>query len=74
MCIIEKMAQENRENTMTLRLTDEEVDLRDQLARQHGINGSGVMRMALRRLAKLEGVEPKQAASDQKPGRRSRDE
>ena len=58
MCIIERMAPDGRSNTMSLRLTGGEVYLRDALAELNGIDGSGVMRMALRKLAKQEGIPP----------------
>lgn len=41
---------------MSLRLDDEELYLRDALARLHGIDRSGVMRQALRRWAREEGI------------------
>lgn len=45
-----------REHRMSLRLDDEELYLRDALARLHGIDRSGVMRQALRRWAREEGI------------------
>ena len=74
-CIIERMAPDARSNTMTLRLTADEVELRDALAEHHGINGSGVMRMALRELARQEGIKlsPPEKPSQKSAGRRSRD-
>jgi ParB-like chromosome segregation protein Spo0J len=46
-----------RTEKMTLRLTEGESAIVDQLGRRLGINRSGVMRMALLRLAKIEGVD-----------------
>lgn len=59
---------------MALRLTAEEVYLRDQLATANGIDGSGVMRMALRKLAKQEAIPPYPGPPEQlSKGRRPRD-
>ena len=72
------MPPDARSKTMTLRLTDEEVYLREQLATLNGIDGSGVMRMALRKLAKQEGiapyVPPAKASVPKGSGRRPREE
>jgi hypothetical protein len=43
---------------ISVRLDDEEIQLRDALAHRHGIDGSGVMRQALRRWAREEGIAP----------------
>lgn len=52
------MAKDVRSDTMTLRLNPEESFMRDALAERHGITGSGVMRQALRRWARKEGLLP----------------
>lgn len=54
---------------MSLRLDDEELHLRDALARRHGIDGSGVMRQALRRWAREEKIEPPPEPAKRKPTR-----
>lgn len=47
---------ELRSEKMTLRLTPEEALLRDTLAAHLGVNEAGVMRMALLKLARAEGI------------------
>lgn len=49
------MAQIERPNPMTVRLSDEEERLRDALELHLGIDGSGVMRQGLLRLGRAEG-------------------
>src|SRR5258708_1553152 len=55
-CIISDMPPIDRTEKMTLRLTPDEILLRDALAKRLGINSSGVMRMALLRLAEAEKI------------------
>lgn len=55
-CIISNMPPIDRSEKMTLRLTKEEVRLRDDISAKLGISVSGVMRMALRRLGSAEGM------------------
>lgn len=55
-CIISDMPPIDRTEKMTLRLTPDEVLLRDALAKRLGINPSGVLRMALLRLAEAEKI------------------
>ena len=50
------MPQDERKNKVSVRLDDEEVALRKALARRYGIDGSGVLRQALRRWAREEGI------------------
>ena len=57
------MAKEVRSETMTLRLNPDEAAMRDTLAERHGITGSGVMRQALRRWARKEGLLPSQQST-----------
>lgn len=64
------MAHIQRTHTMSLRLNDEEVYLRDPLARKHGIDGAGVIRQALRRWAREEQVEQPNAEAHPHPKRR----
>lgn len=45
-----------RTEKMSLRLTAEELKLRDVLAKHFGIDSGGVMRMALLKLAREEGI------------------
>lgn len=52
------MAADARARIVTVRLTPEEIYMRDKIAELNGIDGSGVMRMGLRKLAKQEGVPP----------------
>lgn len=54
-CIIETMPLDRPEK-MTIRLTHEEAKLRDELADHLGVDGSGVMRMGLLKLARAEGI------------------
>ena len=46
----------SRSEKMTLRLTPEEAALRDALADHLGVNEAGVMRMALLKLGRAEGI------------------
>jgi len=46
---------------MTLRLSDEEEQLRDALATHLGTDGSGVMRQGLLKLAREEGITAPEA-------------
>jgi hypothetical protein len=55
-CIINDMPPVERTEKMTLRLTQDEAHLRDALAKRLGVNSSGVMRMALLRLAEAEKI------------------
>lgn len=54
-CIIKAMPPIKRPHMMSLNLSDEEKLMRDKLAERHGIDGSGVMRQALRKWAREEG-------------------
>lgn len=72
--IINNMPNPVREVKMTLRLTEDEARLRDALADHLGIDASGVLRMALLKLARIEGVvapqpekEPRRGNSKSKP-------
>jgi hypothetical protein len=65
--IIKEMPLPTRDEKMTLRLTTEEIRLRNLLAEHYGVSGADVMRMGLRRLAKVAGVEP---SADKKRSRR----
>lgn len=51
------MRRAERAHQITLRLNEEEIALRDELARRHGIDGAGVLRQALHRWAREEGVQ-----------------
>lgn len=55
-CIISDMPPIDRTEKMTLRLTPDEISLRDALAKRLGINPSGVLRMGLLRLAEAEKI------------------
>ena len=55
---------------MTLRLSDEEEQLRDALAGHLGTDGSGVMRQGLLTLARKEGIAVPETASKPKTKRR----
>lgn len=70
MCIIETMPLDRPEK-MTIRLTHEEAKLRDELADHLGVDGSGVMRMGLLKLARAEGIPVPEMK--QKPSRKSRE-
>ena len=59
-----------RTHIMTLRLSDEELKLRDLLAEHLGINEAGVMRQALLRLARAEGIELPKEKPQAKPSTR----
>ena len=59
------MARMQRLKSMTLRLTVEEADLRDRLADHLGVDGSGVLRQALRKLALAEGIPISNATKQQ---------
>lgn len=61
------MPREERLNKISVRLDDEEITLREALAKRFGIDGSGVMRQALRRWAREEGVT---AESHPKPSKK----
>lgn len=65
--IINDMPPFERTQKMTLRLTPEEVAMRDALAKELGINISGVLRMGLRELARIRGVNVEKAAKPQGP-------
>lgn len=54
-CIINNMPPIERTEKMSIRLTTEELKLRDALAKHFGIDSGGVMRMALLKLAREEG-------------------
>jgi hypothetical protein len=60
------MAAAIRIERMAVRLTEEEAKIRDALARRLGIDASGVMRMALLRLAQAEGITLKKEKPDAK--------
>lgn len=66
--IISNMPNPAREIKMTLRLTEEEARLRDALADHLGIDASGVLRMALLKLARAEGVAAPQPEKEQRRG------
>ena len=55
---------------MTLRLSDEEEQLRDALAAHLGTDGSGVMRQGLLKLAREEGITVPEAPHKPKTRRR----
>ena len=50
------MPHHERPRKMTIRLSDDEERLRDLLADHLGIDGSGVMRQGLLKLAREEGI------------------
>ena len=56
LCIISNMASTERSVQMSIRLSEEESELRDKLAHHFGIDHAGVMRMALLKLAREEGI------------------
>ena len=55
-CITIHMPPIERTEKMTLRLTTDEALPRDAFAKDLGVNPSGVLRMGLLRLAKIEGI------------------
>jgi len=55
-CIINNMPPIERSEKMSIRLSLEEVELRDALAHHLGIDHAGVMRMALLKLARSEDI------------------
>lgn len=55
-CIISNMAHTDRYLQMSIRLSKDEMDLRDALAKHLGIDHAGVMRMALLRMARAEEI------------------
>lgn len=61
----------DRPEKMTIRLTHEEAKLRDELADHLGVDGSGVMRMGLLKLARAEGIAVPETKP--KPSRKSRE-
>jgi hypothetical protein len=68
------MARPERPYQVTLRMNAEEIRLRDELARRNGIDHAGVMRQALHRWAREEGISVAtldlNAANIPTPGRR----
>ena len=48
---------------MTVRMTEDEAKLRDALADHFGLDGSGVMRMAMLKLAREEGISAQEGAA-----------
>lgn len=69
-CIISNMAHIERSVQMSIRLSPIEAALRDALAEHLGIDHAGVMRMALLRLARAEGVIVPDTVKSASPGRR----
>jgi hypothetical protein len=62
--IINDMPSTQRSEKMSIRLTHEEAQLRDELSKHLGVDHAGVMRMALLKLARAEGVsvpDPREA-------------
>lgn len=56
-CIIKVMPEIKRPHRMNLNFSDEEKWLRDELAKRHGIDASGVMRQSLMKWARDEGLK-----------------
>jgi hypothetical protein len=56
LCIINDMPPVERSEKMSIRLSRDEAELRDALSKHLGVDHAGVMRMALLKLARAEGV------------------
>lgn len=59
-CIINNMPPIERPEKMSIRLSREEAELRNELAHHLGIDHAGVMRMALLKLARSEDISAPQ--------------
>lgn len=57
MCMHNQDMPAERKEVMTVKLSTEEIELRDVLAEHLGIDGSGVMRMALLELGRARGFD-----------------
>lgn len=73
-CIINNMPPIDRAEKMTIRLTDGELKVRDEISRRLGISASGTMRQALLKLGESMGIVlPETKEPDPKgPGRRKK--
>lgn len=67
MWIIRNMHPLERHEKITVRLSDEENSLLQQLTTHLGIDQSGVMRQGLLKLAREEGIVAREAARESKP-------